>query len=710
MKKIRKVLATVLSLVLLMSVLPLVSENKSVSAADEFVIISPAANKLIGAGHFDVKWTNASETVSTYEVYMDGKLQGSTQSNSYDCYTTKVSAHTAYVVAKFRNGTKVTTPTVTFYVTKKGLCVNDEMGKNLSPVQMNMGWYYCWGVNPFSYKKYKDVDFVPMIWGAGGEGNISNIANAGYKYLLAYNEPDMGWDKGGCNMDVSVAVNNWPQFTAYDSYFLGAPAPAYSPSWGNGTWLRTFMESVDTNTIDFIPLHCYYGTYGGKAGAEDFLKNVVDATWEMYHKPIWITEFAVSGWGYSNEWARESLDEFVKTAIDGLNEREYVERYSWFSFNTTDEANGASALWTNATGELTELGKTYAEYGNPEGYIAPAEVQDPYKVTISKRTSLLSNSITIKGITCKDYVNEAGVLATASSSQGNATPDKVIDGDITSRWESKHGVDPQSLVIDLGQVRNIKQVGIVWEAANAKEYAIEVSTNGTDYKTVATVESNDGSQNRYDTVVLNNMAQARYVRINGISRNTQYGYSIYDIALYGTNNVAVDETTAPETTKEPDKPQGTTKPVEIPSDDNTENSTDDNTEISTDDNTEFVPPVTKDNPITTTQREKKTVAPTVKPGTTKVKTAVKKKASKKVKLSLKRVKKATGYQVKVSTTKKFKKKKTVTKYVKKVKITIKNKKFKNKKKVYVKARAYTRVKGKKQYGAWSKIKKVHIRK
>lgn len=45
--------------------------------------------------------------------------------------------------------------------------------------------------------------------------------------------------------------------------------------------------------------------------------------------------------------------------LKGLDERSYVERYSWFSFNTTDENNGASALWTEETGELTELGKVY---------------------------------------------------------------------------------------------------------------------------------------------------------------------------------------------------------------------------------------------------------------------------------------------------------------------------------------------------------------
>ena len=59
---------------------------------------------------------------------------------------------------------------------------------------------------------------------------------------------------------------------------------------------------------------------------------------------------------------------FLKIVLEGLNARSYVERYSWFSFDTTDETNGAAALWTNKTGVLTDLGNAYVANGNPEGY------------------------------------------------------------------------------------------------------------------------------------------------------------------------------------------------------------------------------------------------------------------------------------------------------------------------------------------------------
>ncbi|MCR5430029.1 MAG: hypothetical protein K6E58_02220 [Eubacterium sp.] len=98
--------------------------------------------------------------------------------------------------------------------------------------------------------------------------------------------------------------------------------------------------------------------------------------------------------------------------------------------------------------------------------------------------------------------------------------------------------------------------------------------------------------------------------------------------------------------------------------------------------------------------------PTVKkPGKAKV-TYAKRKSSKKIKIKLKKIKNAKGYQVAVCKTKKGKKV-IYKKFVKKTKFTLKSKKFKKKKKLYVKARAYNFKTGKKkQYGKWSKVKKV----
>lgn len=86
----------------------------------------------------------------------------------------------------------------------------------------------------------------------------------------------------------------------------------------------------------------------------------------------------------------------------------------------------------------------------------------------------------------------------------------------------------------------------------------------------------------------------------------------------------------------------------------------------------------------------------------KIKKAKRSANGKKISLTLGKVVGAKGYQIRYATDKKFKKYQNKT--VKKLKYTIK--KLKAKKTYYVKVRAYKLVNGKKEYGAWSKKKKI----
>ena len=102
--------------------------------------------------------------------------------------------------------------------------------------------------------------------------------------------------------------------------------------------------------------------------------------------------------------------------------------------------------------------------------------------------------------------------------------------------------------------------------------------------------------------------------------------------------------------------------------------------------------------------------PEVKKPAKAVISKAKRKSSKSINLVLKKAKNAVGYQVKVYSSKKNanKNKKAIfTKTVKKVKVTLKSKKFKKKSKLYIRTRAYNlKTNKKKQYGSWSKVKKV----
>ncbi|MBE5959431.1 MAG: hypothetical protein E7254_11295 [Lachnospiraceae bacterium] len=540
-KKLMKGMALVTALFMAVGIMPEYNAPKDyaqVQAAATLSITSPTDGKLLAAGYNDFTWGSVSNT-KEYKVYVDGSSVGTTTSTTYRYYTTSVAMHKLKVEAVLNNGSKVDSPEITFGITKKGLAVNDVMGRHIDPVELKAGWYYDWSTNPHSFKGYDQIEFVPMIWGVGNDGAIPDVIQKNYKYLLAYNEPDMSRDYGGSDTSVEVVLQHWPNFNVSNrNYILGSPAPALCPAWGNGVWFRNFWDGLtqaQKDAIDFIPLHCYYGGgYSGVNAARSLVNDVVKGTYEMCHKPIWITEFAPSERGYGDAEARRKAKEYLEEAFKLLDELPYVERYSWFSFDATDGYNGAAALWTNSTGELTELGRTFIECGNPEGYVPPEPEKEHYTYTETTRNKLLPDSSTVNSKSYSDLTKNASISAT-SSINDNSGPDKAIDEKIDSRWESVQGVDPQAVVLDFKETKSIKKVDIVWETASAKNYTVEVSDDGVNYTKVADIRGGSATQNRYDSIVFDSDIEVvgRYLKIYGSERSTTYGYSIYDIAIYG---------------------------------------------------------------------------------------------------------------------------------------------------------------------------------
>lgn len=124
-----------------------------------------------------------------------------------------------------------------------------------------------------------------------------------------------------------------------------------------------------------------------------------------------------------------------------------------------------------------------------------------------------------------------GVIVTASA--GNAAA--AIDNNPGSRWESAFE-DPQWIMLDFASPKNVTDIVISWEAANAKDYIIESSNNGTDWTNRVSRSEMAGGQRTDYLFDLN--FEARYVRLTGTARNMNYGYSIWEFKVFGTNTVS----------------------------------------------------------------------------------------------------------------------------------------------------------------------------
>jgi hypothetical protein len=121
---------------------------------------------------------------------------------------------------------------------------------------------------------------------------------------------------------------------------------------------------------------------------------------------------------------------------------------------------------------------------------------------------------------------------------------KAVDGSLGTRWSS-NTTDSQWIAIDLQSVMTVNQVILKWEAAYAKSYKIQVSSNGTSWTDAYSTTTENGGTD----LVTFAQTSARYVRMYGTERGTQWGYSLYEFEVYSPSPgviTAVDFKQAPQ--------------------------------------------------------------------------------------------------------------------------------------------------------------------
>ncbi|WP_274653715.1 carbohydrate-binding protein [Paenibacillus humicola] len=118
--------------------------------------------------------------------------------------------------------------------------------------------------------------------------------------------------------------------------------------------------------------------------------------------------------------------------------------------------------------------------------------------------------------------------AAASSSYSAAfAAGNAFDEAAGTRWASKY-TDNEWIYADLGSVREVSRVRLSWEAAYGKAYNIEVSDDTINWRNVYAANAGDGG---IDDIAFAVVA-ARYVRMRGIKRGTQFGYSLWRFEVY----------------------------------------------------------------------------------------------------------------------------------------------------------------------------------
>ena len=124
-----------------------------------------------------------------------------------------------------------------------------------------------------------------------------------------------------------------------------------------------------------------------------------------------------------------------------------------------------------------------------------------------------------------------GKTVTASST---ATRESVtyraggaVDGNPRTRWSSEFS-DPQWIAVDLGGETKISRVKLLWEGAYGKAYRIEVSADGKAWKEVHKTDKGNGGTDEIRFAP----TSARWVRMSGTKRGTQFGYSLWEFQVF----------------------------------------------------------------------------------------------------------------------------------------------------------------------------------
>ncbi len=256
----------------------------------------------------------------------------------------------------------LTSPVAGAHSPKKGIGILFRPDPSLTVAilkKLNVHWFYTWG-NLRPVAAPAKLPFVPMIWGCYPKQLPSAIQGL-VKYrrtgiasaMLGFNEPD---NHRQSNVPVTKALNAWPQLEA-------AGLPLGSPACVNDLdkWMRTFMRVADHRhyRVNFVCVHWY-----GAPNPKGFLK-MLARVHHLYHRPIWVTEFAVSDWSIKknhgiNKYSPHMIARFMRVVLPALNHLSYVQRYAWFPAPLSDKTpTGNSALY-HKNGKLTLLGRIYS--------------------------------------------------------------------------------------------------------------------------------------------------------------------------------------------------------------------------------------------------------------------------------------------------------------------------------------------------------------
>jgi len=184
--------------------------------------------------------------------------------------------------------------------------------------------------------------------------------------------------------------------------------------------------------------------------------------------------------------------------------------------------------WSIASDSVKVINATSTDYNNLKAifnvYNMDGSMANSYSDTATINSKNDTSTYCFQGLFGQDLALRRPAVA-SSNYVKNAS--YAFDGNIGTRWGSNYD-DNEWIYVDLGLAKTVGAVTIYWETAYGQAYKIQVSNDAQNWTDVYSTTTGKGGTD----VITFPQVTARYVRMLGIKRGTNFGYSIYEFQVF----------------------------------------------------------------------------------------------------------------------------------------------------------------------------------
>lgn len=363
--------------------------------------------------------------------------------------------------------------------------------------------------------------------GLTGSGPWANFMPAWYftKYPNGFGGTP-GW---GMRTEIGTAV-----FTSFESFKKFMPDSSWWPR--NKMWDLHFFGPSAANAGPDRYDDAINKSYGKATGIEDYCRKAQlvnietnKALYEGWLHHMWSDASGVMTW-----MSQSAYPSLVWQTYD------YYYDLTGAYWGVKKACEPLHIQWSAADNSVKVINTTREQYQGLQAEAIVYNMDGMPAPTFGRKATIDAASNT--ATPCFDLNFNVDNLAfkkpavASSSSPESAGAGAVADGSTGSRWSSNY-TDNEWVYVDLGTAENISSVMLHWEDAYASAYNLQVSDDAKQWKDVYTTDAGKGG---IETITIKPV-KARYVRMLGRKRATSWGYSLFDMEVYGKRSKSLTD-------------------------------------------------------------------------------------------------------------------------------------------------------------------------